>query len=424
MTSFLSWDDILYKETAFHFIFAGMIRSAYLYGNHFVKMALNGNLRYACIDFKKYRSGQMVFGRVPAAGPAEREEALKRAVRWLLQAQERMADSGFGSWHAALGWSASYPETSGYIIPTLLHYSVKNRDDRCQAAAICAGDFLLRIQKSSGGWQGGRVGENRPEIVFNTGQVIRGMLALYECIREPKYLEAAVRAADWLCRVQHPEGYWKEHALMNEHRVYDAYVDAPLLALYKTTGDETYRTAALRNLQWITGKKMQPNGWFEDCDNTVRHNDRPILHTIAYTLDGLLESDDILGDGSCLQAATTGADALRETFLRDGRFYGRYDRHWRGSEDMICTGAAQMAIVWMRLHRLSGNGTYLDASDRALNLLLFILNRAKNERMESLGALPGSFPVWGRYEPFAFPNWATKFFCDALLMRAEFIDRS
>ena len=32
------------------------------------------------------------------------------------------------------------------------------------------------------------------------------------------------------------------------------------------------------------------------------------------------------------------------------------------------------------------------------------------------GALPGSFPVYGRYAPLAFPNWATKFLVDSLLM--------
>jgi len=34
---------------------------------------------------------------------------------------------------------------------------------------------------------------------------------------------------------------------------------------------------------------------------------------------------------------------------------------------------------------------------------------------EAVGALPGSFPLWGRYEKFAFPNWGTKYFVDALL---------
>jgi len=32
------------------------------------------------------------------------------------------------------------------------------------------------------------------------------------------------------------------------------------------------------------------------------------------------------------------------------------------------------------------------------------------------GAVAGSAPIWGRYSMFEFPNWAAKFFVDALIM--------
>jgi hypothetical protein len=35
------------------------------------------------------------------------------------------------------------------------------------------------------------------------------------------------------------------------------------------------------------------------------------------------------------------------------------------------------------------------------------------------GAIAGSYPIYGRYERLKYPNWATKFFVDALLMLAE-----
>jgi hypothetical protein len=52
-------------------------------------------------------------------------------------------------------------------------------------------------------------------------------------------------------------------------------------------------------------------------------------------------------------------------------------------------------------------------------LLAFIQDRQVNESSDTLGALPGSYPVWGRYEPFGFPNWATKFFADSLLLEKD-----
>jgi hypothetical protein len=31
----------------------------------------------------------------------------------------------------------------------------------------------------------------------------------------------------------------------------------------------------------------------------------------------------------------------------------------------------------------------------------------------------GSFPIWGRYAPLSYPNWAAKFFVDALLLERK-----
>jgi hypothetical protein len=35
------------------------------------------------------------------------------------------------------------------------------------------------------------------------------------------------------------------------------------------------------------------------------------------------------------------------------------------------------------------------------------------------GGIKGSHPVWGRYAFMSFPNWATKFFVDAMWLRKE-----
>jgi hypothetical protein len=35
------------------------------------------------------------------------------------------------------------------------------------------------------------------------------------------------------------------------------------------------------------------------------------------------------------------------------------------------------------------------------------------------GGIKGSQPVWGRYAPMSYPNWAAKFFVDAMWLRRE-----
>ena len=146
-----------------------------------------------------------------------------------------------GSYHLVNGWSASYPETTGYMLPTLLQYAERNNDSNIRRNVQMAADWLLHIQKPSGGWQGGRVNEDRPEVVFNTAQVIRGLLAVHRLPGEEHYLAAAVKAGDWLCSVQDEPGTWTRHALMGKERVYDSYVDYPLLMLHRKTAIEKFR---------------------------------------------------------------------------------------------------------------------------------------------------------------------------------------
>jgi uncharacterized protein YyaL (SSP411 family) len=396
-----------------------MLNSLKLYSKYFFKSSLSADRKFVLHDVKRFLLKKDFYSQVKTYSAVEKKQSLIKATGWLMAAQKANTDGGMGSFHLINKWSSSYPETTGYIIPTLIDFGNKFNNQEALDSATRAADFLLRIQKESGGWQGGRMYENRPEIVFNTGQVIRGMMAAYNQTENRNYLNAGLKAGRWLSEILHPEGFWKTHALMNKERVYDTFVDVPLLQLFEITGDEQFKKAAVRNLGWVINEKMLDNGWFEDCDNTVKRNDKPILHTIAYTLDGLIDSGLILKDKKYINAAKKGAEKLRDIFLSRGFLHGRYDRNWNGLEYMICTGCAQMAIIWLKLFRITSEKAYLDAAQKMINLLIFIQSRNITESDETLGAIPGSFPLWGRYEPFAFPNWATKFFCDALLMEQE-----
>ena len=70
-------------------------------------------------------------------------------------------------------------------------------------------DWLLTIQKPSGGWQSGYIQENKAEIVFNTAQVVRGMIKGYHYFEDLKYLKAAVAACRWLCDIQNENGTYE-----------------------------------------------------------------------------------------------------------------------------------------------------------------------------------------------------------------------
>ncbi len=352
--------------------------------------------------------------RKPTDATASTEVALRRAITWLISAQDQTGDDGFGSYHLVDGWSASYPETTGYIIPTLLAAGAHLEWSLPKERALLAAEWLITIQRPDGGWQGGRVGEQRPSIVFNTAQVIRGLLAAHHATGKHEYLLSSVRAAEWIISMRSRDGAWRKNNFLGAARVYDSYVSAPLLRVFRLTGDERFKHAAESNLEWVLAQQWT-NGWFSNCDNTIKHNDRPITHTIAYTIDGLIECSAHVEHDRLITQARKAADALLEIFLRDGWLNGRYDDRWRGSESLITTGCAQMAICWSWLARLTGENRYSDGAQRMTRALIAMqeLNMCGPPAVH--GALSGSYPLWGRYEKFAFPNWGTKYFADALL---------
>ncbi len=383
-----------------------MIRSLLQYSRYFALGLVDRNVRELILAHRRTAR--------PEGKILDRSAALHAIADHFCRAQDHGSDDGLGSFHLIDGWSASYPETTGYIVPTLIAMADHLNRPELVDRAVRAADWLLSIQMKEGGWQGGRVDEQRPPIVFNTAQVVRGMMAAHDRTHDIEFLNAAIRACDWIVSVQEKDGSWARRNFLGASRVYDSYVSAPLLHMHSRTGDPKYREAAKRNLDLIVSKQYT-NGWFPDADNTIKHNDRPITHTIAYTIDGLLESHTFLQDERYLKAARSAAGRLQRTFLKEGTLHGRYDQRWKGSEFPITTGNAQLAIVWARLFAITGQPQWKEGVDRMTAWLMAVQQLSIAGPPDAHGAISGSFPLWGRYEKFAFPNWAQKYFADALL---------
>jgi len=98
---------------------------------------------------------------------------------------------------------------------------------------------------------------------------------------------------------------------------------------------------------------------------------------------------------------------------------GRLDARWRPAASYAClTGNAQMALIWLELHRIEGDPALVDAALRAIDLV----KRAQVMHSSDpglRGGVAGSDPMWGTYIELAVPNWAAKFFVDALLAKAR-----
>ena len=348
-----------------------------------------------------------------------KEQCLQHAAKWLIHAHQQSSSAGCGTFYFNSGWTSDYPETTGYIIPTLLRYSTYKNSQwprQAESTALKAGEWLLTIQREDGGWPGGYVSQNRPSVVFNSGQILRGLLTLYDYTGETRWKDAAERCILWIWDQLDEQGRFSTNDYMGAIRVYGTYVVAPILdwSVHFENQSKHWKSLAQRHLNWVCSQQNE-NGWFVNCDNTQDKNDKPITHTLAYTIDGLWNSGLALNNEDFKLAALLPARVLAKEFLTRGILSGRYNSNWTGTEAFIPTGGAQLAIIWQSMFEATGESIWQKAYLQMNRLLCVIARRGAREDVDSFGALSGSFPIWGRYEPFGLPNWATKYFLDSLL---------
>ena len=138
---------------------------------------------------------------------------LDLCLKWLFKAQEVTKDGGVSAIYEADTklWRRSYPETTGYIIPTALNYYKYFGDENYKEIAIKMGDWEIDIQSPDGG-TGDYLGFYATNTLkprnFNTGQVMLGYLSLYEFTNNKKYLNAAIKSAEYIISSIDSCGTW------------------------------------------------------------------------------------------------------------------------------------------------------------------------------------------------------------------------
>ena len=89
---------------------------------------------------------------------------------------------------------------------------------------------------------------------------------------------------------------------------------------------------------------------------------------------------------------------------------------WVADASYAClTGVAQMSLNWTRLAQACGEQSLRPHARSAL-VFLKTNHRLHGSDPAVRGGIAGSAPIWGDYSRFEYPNWAAKFFADALLM--------
>ncbi len=314
-----------------------------------------------------------------------------RALDWV-RSQENPA----GGIRVHSGRAESYPEVTGYLVPTLLKYG-----DRELATRLVR--WLVSIQHPDGSFPSARGVTN----LFDTGQVLRGLLAGMGLVPEAR--GAALRTAEYLCSqmVDGGEGGFGERGygsfLLQQMmegvkggfspRSYLGYVPesiylyslVPLLSAARTFERPDLEAAA--------------KACFE---HYRRHKDalhlEDLTHFLGYQLEALI---DVGREDLALPILKT----LRRMQAADGSVRGQ------AGEDWVCSpGMAQLAVCWYKV------GMW-EPADRGLAWL--------ESRQQASGGFRGSYGPLASYFPEVELPWAAKFYLDANLLRVQsYFERS
>ena len=372
--------------------------------------------------------------RLPAAARVERrkdaqglpdtdpgvDRVIDEGTAWLARAQDYSASSDGGvARHYSLitGWATSYPETTGYIMPTMIEYAKLSGDQKFLERARRILDWLVAIQLPCGGYQGGLI-DAKPivPVTFNTGQILLGLASGVAEFGD--YKQTLIRAADWLVATQDDDGCWRRFPTPfaeSGEKTYETHVSWGLFEAERVMPGRGYGEAGLKQVRWALNWQRQ-NGWIDKC--CLTDPTQPLTHTFGYALRGIIEAYRLSEDMFFLDGARRTADGLLTALGEDGYLPGRLYPDWRSARNWAClTGTVQIAICWLILYQFTGNTDYRDAGFRANQYVRRTISVEGSPAVR--GAVKGSFPVDGSYGQYEYLSWAVKFAVDSNMLERD-----
>lgn len=331
-------------------------------------------------------------------------------LEWLLRAQRVGGNRGYAhSFSFVDGWASPYPETTGYLIPTLHQTYLRYRIPGLLESVVLAAEWLYSIQRTDGSF----ADLHGNSQVFDTGQILIGLNYVAEHHQDIRRDRAIRSAAEWLVRVQEPDGSFVRHAYHDRCHSYYSRVGATLIRTGRILGSTVFGEAGRRNLEW-TLSQQSSTGYFAHMSFD---EGAPFLHTMAYVLEGLLDGYELTCDQRYLDSVLSFANQLLHiSSQRDHILHSQYHSDFSAADSGKClTGLAQWAGVCFRLFSATGNPLYREEGCK--NICYVKSKQLFVQHQDVYGGLPGSAPVNGRYMGYSLPNWGLKFFIDALLLK-------
>lgn len=267
----------------------------------------------------------------------------------------------------------AYPEVSGYYIPTLLDWGM--RDLAAQYVT-----WLLSVQNPDGSWSDPR---GQAPYVFDSGQVLKGLLAFYKYNPSPELKTAILAGCDWIISCQLPSGQIKtpnEGAWGNMvNETVHLYVLSPLIEAADIFSKSDYKISVDKAIHYYVTEK-DPFAFDQ------------LAHFYAYVCEAF-------ADLNRFDLAIQALEPMTKIIECGKKSPAYIDKSFE-----CPTALFQLACAYYKI----GNG---DIGDKLFAQGLI--------HQRSSGGFFGSVGLGADYFPDAEIAWPVKYFLDALLLKIK-----
>lgn len=270
----------------------------------------------------------------------------------------------------------SYPEVTGYYIPSLLRWGYKD-------LAVSYAKWLCSIQHDDGSWYD--TDEVNPYI-FDSAQILKGLIAIREIL--PDVDEYIIKGCDWILSNMNSEGRLISPLkdAWGDGKTYSELIHTYCISPIKDAG------RLLNRDDYIAKAKMIEDYYTTNCLEQILNFDL-LSHFYAYVMEAMVD----IGRNDLAREAMNKVALLQK---KSGAVPAYNNVEW------VCsTGLFQFAIVWFRLGEIE-NG------EKAFEYACKLQNES--------GGWFGSYlseenpNETNTYFPNAEISWAVKYFLDAL----------
>jgi DUF1680 family protein len=248
--------------------------------------------------------------------------SVERYGQWFLAGPAVREEDRYVAYYGIDGPGPVYPEITAYAISMACVWFRLTRDPRYLERARRCAEFMVRISRP-----GVPGPDDSRSYLFDTGILAAGLLDLFRVTGEDWLRDAAVTRLDWMLErfdgrsfpATVPEAA-VPHAQWHERRsVHLGKLALPLLKGWRLTAGRSYHDAARGLLDWALSLQ-EPDGRFRITDSERA----TMTHPHCYVTEALVYAAKVLQDSRLEEAASRATDWLSAVQNPDGSLYKWY----------------------------------------------------------------------------------------------------